>query len=64
MHAPTDYVRPPKGVAFTHRNFIYGGPHRLLSQSVRALNSPVYLFEDRRDYVAPTACAAQGVDMV
>jgi pimeloyl-ACP methyl ester carboxylesterase len=55
----TDAMNVQKGVAFTHRNFVFDGPHRPLSQSVRALNSPVYLFEGRRDYVAPTACAAQ-----
>jgi pimeloyl-ACP methyl ester carboxylesterase len=54
-----DAMNVRKGVAFTHRNFVYDGPHRPLSQSVRALKSPVYLFEGRRDYVAPTTCAAQ-----
>jgi len=55
----TDAMNVQKGVAFTHRNFVYDGPNRPLSQSVRALESPVYLFEGRRDYVAPTVCAAQ-----
>ena len=54
-----DAMNVQKGVAFTHRNFVYDGPSRPLSQSVRALKSPLYLFEGRRDYVAPTACAAQ-----
>jgi hypothetical protein len=60
----TDAMNVQKGVAFTHRNFVYDGPHRPLSQSVRALKSPVYLFEGRRDYVAPTACAAQLFDEI
>ena len=55
----TDAMNVQKGVAFTHRNFVYDGPPRPLSESVHILKSPVYLFEGRRDYVAPTACAAQ-----
>jgi pimeloyl-ACP methyl ester carboxylesterase len=58
-YSVTDAMNVQKGVAFTHRNFVYDGPNRPLSQSVRTLKSPVYLFEGRRDYVAPTACAAQ-----
>jgi pimeloyl-ACP methyl ester carboxylesterase len=54
-----DALNVQKGVAFTHRNFVYDGPSRPLSESVRALKSPLYLFEGRRDYVAPTTCAAQ-----
>jgi pimeloyl-ACP methyl ester carboxylesterase len=55
----TDAMNVQRGVAFTHRNFVYDGPQRPLELSVHALKSPVYLFEGRRDYVAPTACAAQ-----
>jgi pimeloyl-ACP methyl ester carboxylesterase len=33
----TDAMNVQKGVAFTHRNFVYDGPQRPLSQSVRAL---------------------------
>jgi pimeloyl-ACP methyl ester carboxylesterase len=55
----TDAMNVRKGVAFTHRNFVYDGPTRPLSESVRMLESPLYLFEGRRDYVAPTACATQ-----
>jgi len=54
-----DAMNVRKGVEFTHRNFVYDGPSRPLSQSVRALQTPLYLFEGRRDYVAPTLCAAQ-----
>jgi pimeloyl-ACP methyl ester carboxylesterase len=54
-----DAINVREGVAFTHRNFVYDGPDRPLSQSVRALDVPFYLFEGRRDYVAPTACAAE-----
>jgi pimeloyl-ACP methyl ester carboxylesterase len=45
----TDGMNVQKGVGFTHRNFVYDGPHRPLSQSVRALQSPLYLFEGRGD---------------
>lgn len=54
-----DAMNVQKGVAFTHGNFVYDGPRRPLSESIHILKSPVYLFEGRRDYVAPTACAAQ-----
>jgi pimeloyl-ACP methyl ester carboxylesterase len=54
-----DALNVRKGVAYTHRHYVYDGPRLPLYQSVRSLNVPVYLFEGRRDYVAPTACAAQ-----
>jgi pimeloyl-ACP methyl ester carboxylesterase len=60
----TDAMNVQKGVAFTHRNFVYDGPQRPLELSVSALKSPVYLFEGRRDYVAPTACAARLFDEI
>lgn len=59
-----DAMNVRKAVAFTHRNFVYDGPSRPLSQSVRALKSPLYLFEGRRDYVAPTVCAARLFDEI
>jgi len=52
-----DGLDVPKGVAFTHRSYVYDGPSLPLYESVRSLGVPVYFFEGRRDYVSPTACA-------
>jgi pimeloyl-ACP methyl ester carboxylesterase len=60
----SDAMNVQKGVTFTHRNFVYDGPPRPLDQSVHALKSPVYLFEGRRDVVAPTSCASRLFDEI
>lgn len=60
----SDAMNVQRAVAFTHRNFVYDGPTRPLDQSVHALKSPIYLFEGRRDLVAPTSCASQLFDEI
>jgi pimeloyl-ACP methyl ester carboxylesterase len=54
-----DGLNVRRGVAFTHKYYVYDGPQLPLYESVRALNIPVFLFEGRRDYTAPTGCAAR-----
>jgi len=53
----SDGLNVRKGVAFTHKAYVYDGPSLPLYQSVTSLSVPVYVFEGRRDYVSPTACA-------
>ncbi|HXQ16355.1 MAG TPA: alpha/beta hydrolase [Caulobacteraceae bacterium] len=54
-----DALNVPKGVAFTHRSYVYDGPSLPLYDSVKALEAPVFMFEGRRDMVTPTDCAAR-----
>jgi pimeloyl-ACP methyl ester carboxylesterase len=55
----SDGLAVPKGVAFTHKSYVYDGPRLPLYDSVKALSVPVFLFEGRSDYTAPTDCAAR-----
>ena len=54
-----DALNVSKGVAFTHRSYVYDGPSLPLYESVKALKVPVFMFEGRRDVVTPTDCAAR-----
>lgn len=55
----SDGLNVRNGVAFTHASYVYDGPRLPLYTSVESLSVPVFLFEGRADYTAPTACAAR-----
>jgi pimeloyl-ACP methyl ester carboxylesterase len=54
-----DAINIQDGWAYDHSHTVFDGPTLPLDRSIPALDTPVYFFEGRHDYLSPSACAAR-----